>query len=301
MLLGLHTYSFHLHGMGQNWGGHELQWPRAMEIFSLMDWAVAHGLDGLHLTAVDCESTDPERLARIRREARDRGLYLEYNFSLDEEFDPRLNHTLEEGIAVAEALGSDIGKVSLDIRRPRPLAASRHHPQVMAQLEKIAEDLHRVAGRAEAAGVRLALENHTETFASEILWLVDQVNHPMVGACVDTVNAVMVLEDPMAAIEALAPRAFTNHFCDHRIDRDEYGCRFHGVACGDGDIDLKRAYEILRDRSSMERINIEVEWDHGCDGPEEARRKEMEAVERSIRYCREVLGIGREPAGRGGS
>jgi hypothetical protein len=26
MLLGLHTYSFHLHGMGQNWGGYKLSW-----------------------------------------------------------------------------------------------------------------------------------------------------------------------------------------------------------------------------------------------------------------------------------
>jgi len=38
MLLGLHTYSFHLHGMGQNWGGHELSWQRMMDIFNLMDW-----------------------------------------------------------------------------------------------------------------------------------------------------------------------------------------------------------------------------------------------------------------------
>lgn len=291
MLLGMHTYSLHLHGLGQNWGGHELQWPRVMDIFGLMDWTVERGLDGLHLTAVDCESTEPEHLHKIRRAAEERGLYLEYNFSLNEEFDPRLNHTLAEGISIAEALGSDIGKVSLDIRRPRPLCASRHHPEVMRQLEDVVERIHRVTDRAEAAGVHLALENHTETYASEILWVLDQVNHPMVGACVDTVNSVPVLEDPMAAIEMLVPRSFTNHFCDHRIDRDEFGCRFHGVACGDGDIDLVRAYELIRTGSEMGRINFEVEWDSGGDGPDEARRKEMEAVERSIRYCREVLGI----------
>ncbi len=291
MLLGLHTYSLHLHGMGQNWGGHELQWPRVMDIFSLMDWAVKRGLDGLHVTAVDCGSTERDHLGKIRRAADERGLYLEYNFSLNEEFDPRLNHTLEEGIAIAEALGSDIGKVSLDVRRPRPLCGSRHHTEVMRQLEAVVEQIRRVTDLAVAAGVRLALENHTETYASEILWVLDQVDHPMVGACVDTVNAVPVLEDPMVAIEMLVPRSFTNHFCDHRIDRDEFGCRFHGVACGDGDIDLVRAYELIRTRSSMDRINVEVEWDSGGDGPEEARRKETEAVERSIRYCREVLGI----------
>ena len=66
MLLGLHTYSFHLHGMGQNWGGHTLAWPRVMDIFKLMDWAVDNGLDGLHITAVDCESTDEVQLTKIK-------------------------------------------------------------------------------------------------------------------------------------------------------------------------------------------------------------------------------------------
>ena len=56
MLLGLHTYSFHLHGMGQNWGGYELAWPRVMDLYSLMDEAEDLELDGLHITAVDCES-----------------------------------------------------------------------------------------------------------------------------------------------------------------------------------------------------------------------------------------------------
>lgn len=291
MLLGLHTYSFHLHGMGQNWGGYELAWPRVMDIYSLMDEAETLELDGLHITAVDCESTDPNNLKKIARYAKDRGLFLEYNFSLNEEFDTRLNNTFEEAIGIAKALGADVAKASLDIRRPRPLCASGHHPEVVQQLKRIAEQLHTAAPQAEAAGVKIAVENHTETLSSEVLWLIDQVGHSCVGACVDTVNSVMVLEDPMMAIENLVPRSFTNHFCDHRIERDQFGCRFTGVACGDGDIDLKRALDLIKTQSAMERINIEVEWDAGTDPPEEARRREREAVERSIRYCRDILGI----------
>ena len=37
--------------------------------------------------------------------------------------------------------------------------------------------------------------------------------------------------------------------------------------------------------------NIEVEWDAGHDGPETARKKEYEAVVKSIQYCRDVLNI----------
>ena len=62
MLLGLHTYSLHLHGMGQNWGGFKLQWEPVWDIFGLMDEARKLGLDGLHLTAADLGSTDRKHL-----------------------------------------------------------------------------------------------------------------------------------------------------------------------------------------------------------------------------------------------
>ena len=54
---------------------------------------------------------------------------------------------------------------------------------------------------------------------------------------------------------------------------------------------MKLAYEIIHDQSSMNRINIELDMDAVSDNPAEARRYEREAVKRSIRYCREVLGI----------
>jgi hypothetical protein len=42
----------------------------------------------------------------------------------------------------------------------------------------------------------------------------------------------------------------------------------------------------------MKRLNIEVEFDPGADGREEARRREYQAVVDSIRFTREELGVG---------
>jgi len=165
---------------------------------------------------------------------------------------------------------------------------------VMAQMKSFASRLKVSIPAAEAAGIRIAVENHCDSFSEEILWLLDLVDSPVVGACVDTVNAFMVMEDPMTAIENLAPRAFTNHFRDDRIEFQRYGCKLTGTAVGDGDIDMKRAYEIIRTTSTMRRINIETEMEIPIDSMEVALRMEKETVERSIRYCREVLGIKRE-------
>lgn len=292
MLIGLHTYSFHLHGMGQNWGGFDLAWDPVWDIFGLMEEALVLGLDGLHLTAVDLGSLDQPHLARVKAAAEERKLYLEYNFSLNSaDYDLRLQNTIEEGIAIARAIGSDIGKISMDIHRPRPICGSRFHPRVMSQLKELVTKLKAAAPLAEAAGVRLAVENHTEAFSEEVLWVADQVDHPFVGVCVDTNNSLMVGEDPMEAIAKLAPRAFCNHFSDHRIELEPYGCRITGVACGTGDVDMRKAYEIIRDQTEMERINLEVEFDPRTEDMEEARAREYQAVVESIRFAREELGI----------
>lgn len=293
MLLGLHTYSFHLHGMGQNWGGHKLQWESVWDIFGLMDEAKKLGLDGLHLTAADLGQTDDTHLRTVCREAEDRGLYLEYNFSLDGSgYDDRLTNTMEEGIAIAEKIGSDIGKISMDVHRPHPVCGSKFHPAVVTQLERIAQLAIAAAPVAQNAGVRLCLENHTEAFSDEVIWTINRINHPFVGACVDTNNSLMVGEDPLIAIRKLAPLAYTNHFSDHAIVFDQYGCRITGVATGTGDVPMKEAFSVICANPSMQRLNLEVEFDPGSDDPEEAQRREYSAVVESIRFAREELGVG---------
>jgi sugar phosphate isomerase/epimerase len=295
MLLGLHTYSFYLHGIGQAWAGFELPWPRQMSTFELMDEVGRQELDGLHLDDGVLETLDDAYLAEVRSAAAEHGLYLEYNFSMDlGGFGIGNQHNLVQAIGTAHALGADIVKVGMDMKRPRPLSASRFHPDVVAQLKTVAAQLKAVAPAAEAEGIRLAVENHCDTFSEEILWLLDRVDNPAVGACVDTVNALMVMEDPMQAIESLAPRAYTNHFRDDRIKLQRYGFKLTGAAVGEGDIDMQRAYQIFRTRSTMKRINIETEMEFSVENKDYALRMEKETIRRSIRYCRDVLGIRRE-------
>jgi hypothetical protein len=101
-VIGITYVQFDLHGMGQNWGGYKLAWEPVWDIFGLMDEARKLGLDGLHLTAADLGSTDDAHLRVVRKAAEERGLFLEYNFSLDaSEYDDRLTNTMEVGFAIA--------------------------------------------------------------------------------------------------------------------------------------------------------------------------------------------------------
>jgi hypothetical protein len=87
-----------------------------------------------------------------------------------------------------------------------------------------------------------------------------------------------VTEDPMTAVEKLAPRAFTNHFRNDRIEFQRWGFKLVGAAVGEGDIDMRRAYEIFRDHSDMQRINIETELETPVDDMRKALAMEIDAI-----------------------
>jgi 3-oxoisoapionate decarboxylase len=297
--LGVHTFCFNMHGLGQGWAGFDLPWGRQLSTVELFDKLVELGLDGVHLDDAVLESLDSSYLREVKAAADERGLYIEYNLSMD--WDHRqigIQHDIGDGVEIAHHLGADVVKVGMDMVRPRPISGSRFHPQIMERLEVMKGLLKQHARRAAECGVRIAVENHTDLVSDELLWLLDQVDEPNVGACIDTVNAFHAMENPMDAIEKLAPRAFTNHFRDDRIEFEIWGFRLTGCAVGEGDIDVRRAYELIRDTSQCERINIETDLDIPMDDMREAMRTEQDALVRSIRYCRDVLGVGSEEEGR---
>ena len=292
MRLGIYTYSLYHHGIAEDWAGFRLPWTRQMDIWQLVDHVVELGLEGIHLDDGAFDSLDKSHLHRVKACAAERNLYLEYNFAmLNDKYDTKVQHDIDEGITIANAIGADVAKLGMNISRPHPIAASKFHPEVMVQLENVVAQLKKNAPYAQNAGVKIAVENHTDAFSEEVLWVLDQVDHPAIGACVDTVNALHVTENPIAAIENLAPRAFTNHFRDGKIIIQPDGFKLTGAAVGEGDLDMKRAYELIKKNPAVNRLNIELDLKCPLDNMQEALHIEREALGRSILYCREVLGI----------
>jgi sugar phosphate isomerase/epimerase len=293
MRLGMHTYSLYHHGLAEDWAGFRLPWTRQMNIWQLMDYMVELGLEGLHLDDKAFDAMDEAHFSRVRDYAQARNLYLEYNFALpSKKYDSSVQHEIEQGIGIARAIGADVAKIGMNLSRPHPVAASRFHPQIMEQLEGVVKKLKKAASMAEKSGVKLAVENHTDAFSQEVVWVLDQVDHPFVGACIDTVNGLHVTENPITAVENLAPRAFTNHFRDNKIVIKPYGFKMAGAAVGEGDLDMQRAYALIQQNPNVNRLNIELDLQCPLDNMQQALRIEREALQRSIRYCREVLGIG---------
>ncbi|RLC22339.1 MAG: sugar phosphate isomerase/epimerase, partial [Deltaproteobacteria bacterium] len=218
MQLGMHTYSLYHHGVAEDWAGFKLPWKRQITLFEMMDYIVELGLEGLHLDAKAFDEMNEGYFERVKQYAASQNLYLEYNFAMKSgHYDSSVQHGIEEGVAIAQSIGADITKIGMNLKRPRPVAASKFHPDVMSQLEKVVAKVKQALAFVEKTGIKLALENHTDAFSEEVIWVLDQINHPLVGACIDTVNGIHVTENPITAVENLAPRAFTNHFRDNKI------------------------------------------------------------------------------------
>jgi 3-oxoisoapionate decarboxylase len=292
MRLGMHTYSLYHHGVAEDWAGFKLPWKRQINLFELMDYIQELGLEGLHLDAKAFDEMSENYFSQVKKYAASRNLYLEYNFAMkSDHYDSSVQHDIKDGLAIAHSIGADITKIGMNLKRPQPVAASKFHPNVMIQLEKVVEKVSRALSVAEKTGIKIALENHTDAFSEEVIWVIDQINHPLVGACIDTVNAIHVTENPITAVKNLAPRAFTNHFRDNKIVIRPWGLKFVGAAIGEGDLDMKQSYELICQNSDVQRINIELDLECPFDNMEQTLEIERSALIRSIAYCRDVLGI----------
>jgi sugar phosphate isomerase/epimerase len=111
---------------------------------------------------------------------------------------------------------------------------------------------------AARTGVRLAVENHKDWRADELVGILKRISSAHVGACVDTGNSIALLEDPFEVVEALAPWALTTHLKDMAVQEYDKGFLLSEVPLGTGFLDLRRIVRTLRAARPEIRLNLEM-------------------------------------------
>lgn len=297
--LGIHSYTLHLSGFGESWGfqseGRTYAFEKVMTLDDLMDLAVKEGIEVLHITLVDLNcDTSPEHLAAVRANAEKHGLDLELNISFNAPSDPRVNCTIAESLEIAHQLGCTLVKYSTDVEHPHPISHACMCPEAVKQMADIVLEFKKNIPTIEKYGMKIAIENHCDLFADEVIWMVKQLNHPLIGACCDTINSLMMAEGIEECVRKMAPYCYCVHFCDNRVFADPDGTHSLGCAIGDGDVDVIEVMKILREQApeELDTIDLEIELPLSGYTIEEGRRQEIEAMRKSIKYMHEVLDIG---------
>lgn len=191
-----------------------------------------------------------------------------------EEFESMLKH-----IQYAKAIGADVMRV---VGSSLMFRFEPHGPQ----LEKLATMFKVAVKEAEANGIKLAIENHIDYNSDEILWLLNEVDSKYFGVNFDSGNFLRVLDDPVKAMEKLAPYVMATHIKDMLpvpgVSVDEWYF-FSCVPTGKGLIDNQRIAQLLVDQKYNGFFAVETDTLH----PDFAFQ-ELNVVEKSVQQLKNI-------------
>ena len=106
--------------------------------------------------------------------------------------------------------------------------------------------------------LKLAIENHKDRTASEMLETLRKLGSDWVGICVDLGNNIALLEDPQEVVRTLAPLALSVHLKDMAVEMTDEGFLLSEVPLGTGMLDLPEMIRTLTAANPGIVFNLEM-------------------------------------------
>jgi sugar phosphate isomerase/epimerase len=154
------------------------------------------------------------------------------------------------------------------------------------QLEKLTRMFSDAAAIAARYDVRLAVENHIDYNSDEILQLIKDINSPFMGVNFDSGNFLRVADDPVKAMEKLAPYVMATHIKDLKpvkgVSVDEWYF-FSCVPTGEGLIQNEQLAQLLKENNYQGFLAVEIDFLH----PDYTNQEEA-VITQSIRALRDI-------------
>lgn len=227
------------------------QFPAFTDAAQLIDHCAEIGAGGLQV-GVRGWTSDFAKKMRDKREKL--GLYLEGSIGLPK--NARESSAFESEVKAAKEAGASVLRtVCLSGRRYETFDSKESFEQFkkdsLTSLQ-LAEPIVR------KHKLKLAVENHKDWRAPELVALLRQVNSEWVGTTLDFGNSIALMEEPMAVVEALAPYVFTTHVKDMGVEEYDRGFLLSEVPLGKGILDLPAIVAICKKHNPDVTFNLEM-------------------------------------------
>lgn len=233
-----------------------------------LQWAVKHGADGVAFSGLDKrvrDKIDKEYLKDLKQYADTNNLYLEWGGGLHIPRD--MNSWNKKDIfANNQQMAEEAEILETQIIRSCSGGLMRWNPKnppTETLLAEMANTLKQQKQMLKDHNVILAVETHFEFTTFELLKvfeLCEAEPGDYLGICLDTMNLLTMLEDPVMATERILPWVVSTHIKDGGILLTEKGLTTFTTEIGKGIVDFE---EIIRLFSKLDKtINLSVE-DHG--------------------------------------
>ena len=242
--------------------------PLDLSPMEVLVWADENGASGVQfsgLAAEYAEKMDETYLRDMAGFAADKGLYVEWGGAQHIPFDTttwEAKDTAQNNRKAAEQAAL-IGTSVVRSCSGGLMRWGSRSPMTETLLEETAKSLRAQRQMLVDNNVILAIETHFEFTTHELLRLFDRCEtepEEYLGICLDTMNLLTMLEDPVSAAQRILPWVVSTHIKDGGVVLDDAGLKTFPAEIGKGVVDLHKICALLG--LSRKKINLTIE-DHG--------------------------------------
>jgi 3-oxoisoapionate decarboxylase len=242
-----------VHSYASRWNGktESKKYPAFTNALDLLDHCHRIGAGGVQVGVKDWTTAFAKKV-RDKREKQ--GLYLEGSIGLPKKaeevaaFEAEVKNAKEAGAQVLRA-------VTLGGRRYEVFKTAeawqdfRKSALLSLQLAEPVVRKHKM---------KLAVENHKDWRAQEMVSILQQLNSEWVGATLDFGNNLALLEGPLEVAQTLAPYVFSTHIKDMAVEEHPEGFLLSEVPLGKGMVDLPKIVALCRKHNPAVTFNLEM-------------------------------------------
>jgi sugar phosphate isomerase/epimerase len=240
-LFGLSSYAYRW-AVGLN----RLPARERMTPEKLIEISAMMGLNSVQLCDnMPLASFSTKRLRMIRDTASSSGIRLETGIrGID-------SAALTAAIKTASLLEAGLIRIVFELDRSVPT-------NITFQLDRISATLSAVREWARTSSIKLAIENHATLKSADILYLLEKLDPEIFGACLDTMNSTLLLENPIDSVQTLAPYILSVHLKDFSIVKYPDCFKIEGTSLGEGSLDLPHLVDEIVSRRKPESWHVEL-------------------------------------------
>jgi len=242
--------------------------PLGLAPLDVLAWVYEHGAEGVQFSGLSPEERGPVDAVYLKAMAdyaADHGLYLEWGGGQHIPLD-MLTWESKDIFPINRKAAEEAESVGARIIRSCSgglMRWDKQSPTTDTFLKMMAEALQGQRQMLTDHNVILALETHFEFTTFELLRLFEMCEAEpgeYLGICLDTMNLLTMLEDPVSATERVLPWVVSTHIKDGGIVLHSKGLLTFTAEIGKGIVDIKRIVQLLSSLSYDVNLSIE---DHG--------------------------------------
>ncbi len=244
--------------------------PLDLGPFELLEWAVMNEADGVQFSEVNLppgQAVDKPFLEELRGYARENRLYIEWGGGehIPLHLDSGRPKDIFPGNRRAAEQAALLGSATVRSCSGGLMRWKKESPSTDEFLRLMAAALREEKGMLKDLGVVLAIETHFEFTSFELVRLFDMCGAgpgEYLGVCLDTMNLLTMLEDPLLAARRLMPWVVTTHIKDGGLALTRDGLVSFTAEAGKGVIDFAPLFAELAEAHPDITLTVE---DHGGD------------------------------------